>query len=174
MSGSRGDRISIGTAILLLASAAVAGYAARAEETVVTYRAMTPEIALELAKAALAVCRARDAQVAVAVVDRSGVAQVMLRDRFAAPHTPSTALGKAWTAVNFRASTSDLVAITEPGAPQAGLRQLPNVVAVAGGIVIEAGGALLGAIGVSGARGGAEDEICAKAGLDAVRDRLEM
>jgi uncharacterized protein GlcG (DUF336 family) len=160
--------------LLVAVLVAAALHAAAAEETIVTYPAMTPEIALELAEAALAACRARDSQVAVAVVDRSGVTQVVLRDRFAAPHTPSTAFGKAWTAVNFRANTSDLVAATAPGTPQAGLRHLPNVVMVAGGVVIEAGGALLGAIGVSGARGGEEDEICAKAGLEAVRDKLEM
>jgi uncharacterized protein GlcG (DUF336 family) len=27
---------------------------------------------------------------------------VMLRDRYAGPHTPATASGKAWTAASFR------------------------------------------------------------------------
>ena len=40
--------------------------------------------------------------------------------------------------------------------------------------MIEAGGSLLGAIGVSGAPGGAADEVCAKAGIAAIADSLEF
>jgi len=47
-------------------------------------------------------------------------------------------------------------------------------VMLAGGLPIEAGGSLLGGIGVSGAPGGDKDEACAKAGLDSVRDRIEF
>ena len=34
--------------------------------------------------------------------------------------------------------------------------------------------ALLGAVGVSGAPGGDADEACAKAGIDAIRDKLDF
>jgi len=37
-----------------------------------------------------------------------GGTQVMLRDRYAGPHTPDTAERKAWTAVSFRADTLEL------------------------------------------------------------------
>jgi uncharacterized protein GlcG (DUF336 family) len=110
----------------------------------------------------------------VAVVDRSGVTQVLLRDRFAGPHTVSTASGKAWTAVTFRTSTTELNAISQPGMMQAGIRNLPGAVIVGGGLTIEANGSLLGAVGVSGAPGGDADEACGKAGIDAVRDRLDF
>jgi uncharacterized protein GlcG (DUF336 family) len=43
-----------------------------------------------------------------------------------------------------------------------------------GGVVIEAAGSLVGGIGVSGAPGGEADEACAKAGIEAVRDRLDF
>ncbi|HEY6993491.1 MAG TPA: heme-binding protein, partial [Xanthobacteraceae bacterium] len=95
---------------------------ARAQEALVAYKTLSPEVALDLARAALADCRRRGYQVAVAVVDRFGVTQVVLRDRFAGPHTPATATGKAWTAVSFRTDTTDLVASTQPGTPQAGVR----------------------------------------------------
>jgi uncharacterized protein GlcG (DUF336 family) len=107
-------------------------------------------------------------------VDRFGVTQVMLRDRFAGAHTPSTAAGKAWTAVSFRTNTTELVAQTQPGMPQAGLRGLPGAVILGGGVTIEAGGSLIGAVGVSGAPGGDADDACAKAGIEAVRDKLEF
>src|SRR3569833_3755822 len=148
-------------------------YPVRAEEGLVAYKSLSPELALDLARAALDSCRNRGYQVAVAVVDRFGVTQVMLRDRFAGPHTPSTASGKAWTAVSFKTSTTDLNAISQPGMMQAGIRDLPGAVIIGGGLVVEAGGSLIGAVGVSGAPGGDADEACAKAGIDVVRDNLE-
>jgi uncharacterized protein GlcG (DUF336 family) len=41
-------------------------------------------------------------------------------------------------------------------------------------VLIEAGGSLLGAVGVSGAPGGDADESCAKAGIEAIKDKLEF
>ena len=108
------------------------------------------------------------------MVDRFGVTQVLLRDRFAGAHTVPTATGKAWTAVSFRTSTGELAAMSQPGMPQAALRSLPGVVALGGGLTIEAGGSLVGGVGVSGAPGGEADEACARAGIEAVRDRLEF
>jgi uncharacterized protein GlcG (DUF336 family) len=48
------------------------------------------------------------------------------------------------------------------------------VVIVGGGVFIEAGGSLVGAIGVSGAPGGDMDDLCAFAGVDAIFDQLEF
>jgi uncharacterized protein GlcG (DUF336 family) len=147
---------------------------AAAQEALVTYKSLSPELAQDLAKATLADCRKRGFQVSVAVVDRFGVTQVLLRDRFAGPHTVSTASGKAWTAASFRTSTTELNAISQPGMMQAGIRYLPGAVILGGGVTVEAAGTLLGAVGVSGAPGGDADEACAKAGIDAVRDKLDF
>ena len=135
---------------------------------------MTPETALKAARAALERCRASGFQVAVAVTDRMGVVQVVLRDRFAGPHTPDMAAAKAYTAASFRTSTTALAEMTQPGRPQSGIRNRPGVAAVGGGLMIEAAGSLVGAIGVSGAPGGAEDDACAAAGVAAIRDELEL
>jgi len=161
---------------LLLASAIVAltVLPGHAQEPLVTYKTLSPELALDCARAALAECRKRGYQVAVAVVDRFGVTQVMLRDRFAGAHTPATAAGKAWTAASFRTDTSALMAISQPGMPQAGLRNLPGAVILGGGMIIEGGGSMVGALGVSGAPGGDADDACAKAGIEAIRDRLDF
>ncbi|MEH2592322.1 GlcG/HbpS family heme-binding protein [Bradyrhizobium sp. AZCC 1721] len=147
---------------------------AAAQEAIVTYKSLSPEVALDLARATLADCRKRGFQVSVAVVDRFGVTQVLLRDRFAGPHTVSTASGKAWTAVSFRTSTTELVANSQPGMMQSGIRDLPGAVIIGGGLTVEAAGSLVGAVGVSGAPGGDEDEACAKAGIDAIRDKLDF
>lgn len=146
----------------------------RAQESLVTYKSLSPAIALEAAQAALADCQRRGYQIAVSVVDRFGVVQVVLRDRFAGPHTPATASGKAWTAATFRSSTSSLVAISQPGMMQAGIRSLPGAVIIGGGLVVESGGSLVGAIGVSGAPGGDADEACAKEGIDAIQGKLDF
>jgi uncharacterized protein GlcG (DUF336 family) len=143
-------------------------------QAVITYKSLSPEMALELGRAALGACRAAGYQVAVAVVDRFGTPLVMLRDRFAGPHTPDTAARKAWTAVTFRTSTTDLAAITKPGMPQEGARFVTGALMIGGGILVEAGGAIVGGIGVSGAPGGEADEACGKAALDQFRDKLEF
>lgn len=137
-------------------------------------RLMTPEIALKATQAALAHCRKQGYQVAVAVVDRSGLLQALLRDRFAGAHTPEVATDKAWTAASFRIPTTALARETQAGQAMSGIRQRERVMAIGGGLPIEAGGAVLGAIGVSGAPGGDADDGCAKAGIQAVIDELEL
>ena len=160
--------------LAIAAVLAIAGAAHAADGATYSVKLMTPETALAAARAALEKCRAEGFQVTVAVVDRTGVTQALLRDRFAAPHTVDTAQRKAWTAVNFKANTADLDREMQPGKPAAGIRHLPNVAAIAGGRIIEAAGSLLGAIGVSGAPGPLNDETCAVAGIGAIADSLEF
>jgi uncharacterized protein GlcG (DUF336 family) len=165
---------SKGLAHLLASFALLISTPCPAQDALVTYKSLAPAIALELAQAALTDCQKRGYQVAISVVDRFGVVQVVLRDRFAGPHTPATASGKAWTAATFRSSTSNLFTISQPGMMQAGIRHLPGAVVIGGGLVVEAGGSLVGAIGVSGAPGGDADEACAKAGIDAIQSKLDF
>lgn len=147
---------------------------ALAQEAVFQTRSLTPETALLAARTALESCRKQGYQVAVAVVDRAGLVQVLLRDRFAGAHTAEVSVNKAWTAASFRTSTTDLANETQAGKPMSGIRNLPRFMAAGGGLVIEGGGSTLGAIGVSGAPGGKEDEACAKAGIKAIADSLEF
>jgi len=158
----------------LLVAAALAGPAQAQDRGTYSLRHLLPETAIKAVRAALEDCRKRGYQVAVAVVDRSGVAQALMRDRFAGPHTPSTAINKGWTAVSFRTNTTDFAVETAAGKAASGIRHLPNVVAVGGGVLIEAGGSIVGAIGVSGAPSGEADEQCAKAGIAAIKDDIEL
>jgi uncharacterized protein GlcG (DUF336 family) len=139
-----------------------------------TVRLLTPESAQKAVNAALADCRKRGYQVAVAVVDRSGVAQALVRDRHAGPHTVQTAIDKGYTAISFRTDTLEFARLTQPGQAASGIRQIPRVIAVGGGVQISGAGQLMGAIGVSGAPTGEADELCAKAGLKAISDDIEM
>lgn len=135
---------------------------------------MTPETALTAARAALDDCRRQGYQVSVAVVDRFGILQVLLRDRFAGPHTVGVASDKAWTAASFKTATGAIGEETQAGKPMSALRSHPRVMAAGGGLVIETAGTLLGAIGVSGAPRGDADDSCAKAGIRAINDVLEL
>lgn len=157
-----------------LALVLAAGPAAASDSATFSLKALTPESALKAAQAALAKCRADGYQVSVAVVDRSGLVQVVLRDRYAGAHSPETATNKAWTAVSFRTNTGELMKITQPGQPSAGIRNLPRVIALGGGMMIEAAGSIIAGIGVSGAPGGDADDVCARAGIKAIADSLEF
>jgi uncharacterized protein GlcG (DUF336 family) len=147
---------------------------ASAADATYTVKVLTPETALKAAQAALQACRERGFQSSVAVVDRMGVVQVVLRDRFAGPHTPDMAAAKAYTAASFRTHTTELAEASQPGRPASGIRHRPGIAAVGGGMMIEAGGQLLGAIGVSGAPGAREDDACAAAGIAAIREDIEL
>ncbi len=147
---------------------------AAAEEALVTYKSVSPDIAFEIAQAALKRCREDGLQVAVVVMDRFGAPLVLLRDRFAGLPSAATASSKAYTALSFRSTTAEFARGIETKRLDAGLGRLPNVVAMAGGLPVEAGGSVVGAVGVSGAPGGDKDEACAAAGIEAVRDRLDF
>jgi uncharacterized protein GlcG (DUF336 family) len=139
-----------------------------------TFRSIAPEAALRVARAALDHCAKQGYQVAVAVSDRAGDPLVMLRDRLAGPHTPQVAADKAYTALTFKIDTLGLSRMTQAGQDASGIRHVTRVVAIGGGRAIQAAGSAIGAVGVSGAPGGEADDVCAKAGIAAIADDLEL
>ncbi len=165
--------VTIKTAGLLFACALSAA-PAFAQSGTFQVKQMTPEAAAKAVRAALEDCRKRGYQVAVAVVDRAGVAQALMRDRFAGPHTVQTAINKGYTAISFRTDTLEFAKLTQSGTASSGVRSIANVVAVGGGVNIASGGTTVGAIGVSGAPTGEADDACAKAGIAAIKDELEF
>lgn len=162
--------------IRVTAFAAALGIAApaAAQKMLNTFSTLSLAAAEQAAQAALSRCQKDGFTVAVAVVDRGGQPLVMLRDLLAGAHTSQTAINKAATAVSFRTDTTELAAMTQAGKAASGIRHLPNVVAVGGGIVIRAKGSIVGGIGVSGAPGGDSDDVCAKAGIAAINDAIEL
>ncbi len=159
---------------LLLSLSIFASTAVFGQQATFQVRSITPEAALRAGRAALEICAKNGHQVAVAVNDRAGLPLVMLRDRFAGPHTPDTATNKAYTALSFKLDTTSFARLTQPGEAASGIRNLPRVVAIGGGRLIESAGSIVGSIGVSGAPGGDADDVCAKAGIAAIQDDLEL
>jgi uncharacterized protein GlcG (DUF336 family) len=98
----------------------------------------------------------------------------MLRDRYAGPHTPDTAQRKAWTAVSFRADTLALANNTQAGSAQSGARLITNALMIGGGVPVQAAGMTVAAVGISGAPSGEADDRCARAGINAVKAKLEL
>jgi uncharacterized protein GlcG (DUF336 family) len=144
------------------------------EESLISFQVMKPELSMKLAQAAMESCRAEGAQIAVAVVDRFGNLQALLRDRFAGPHTPETARRKAWTAVSFRSDTLALSENTKPGSEAYGANFITDALMLGGGVPVEAQGSIVGAVGISGAPSGEMDDACARAGIEAIALDLEF
>lgn len=159
------------TAPFLLA-AMLATTPALADElvTVVKIPRLTMEAASKIAEGAIAACRKKGIQIGVTVVDRSGDAMVFMRDTLAPKITIEISRQKAFTAANFNAPLSSMSnRFTRPF----DVGKVNGLVFSAGGLPIEAAGNIVGAVGVSGASTGEQDEACAKAGLDTIEFELQ-
>lgn len=148
-------------------------------ERIEKFRSLNLEAANKAALGALNACRKNGYSVAVAVVDRGGNVQSLMRDNYAGPHTPETATRKAWTANSFRQSTAHLAMLLQQGKIPNQVQHNPGVLLVGGGLVIESSGMIIGGIGVSGAPPGKSevdsiDGACAQAGIDAIAELLDM
>ncbi len=159
---------------LALAMTLTAAPALAQEDEDATYQitGLKPDFAIKLAQAAMNHCRENGYQVGVAVTDRMGTLQVFMRDRFAGAHTVETAYRKAWTAVSFRTNTMELDEVTKPENEAYGIRFISKALPLGGGVMIESGGSMIGAVGVSGAPGTDLDVECAEAGIEAIEDAL--
>ena len=149
------------------------GAAARAadEPLAISVQRLTLDAALRVAQGTIDACRAEGLQIAVTVVDRNGRIQVQLRDVLAPHVTGPVSERKAIAAMAFTMPTSELAGrFTDPFS----VGKYDEFVMSAGAVPIEAGGILYGAVGVSGAPSGEADEACAIAGVDTIRDDLEM
>jgi len=137
----------------------------------VNIKRLSLDTALRIGKAAIDKCRKEGISITVTVVDRGGDAQVVLRDTLAMDVSIPISMKKAYTAMEFNSPTS---AMEERFKGAYNVPKIDELVISAGGIPINIGGNIMGGIGVSGAPSGATDEECAKAGLAAVHDDLEM
>lgn len=131
---------------------------------------LTVEASEKIARAAMEACRKDGIQIGVTVVDRSGDAMAVLRDTLAPRITLEISRQKANTAVNFNAATSSMESrFTQPFS----VGKVEGLVFSAGGVPIEAAGNIIGAVGISGAATGEQDEACARAGIQAIQFELE-
>ena len=144
--------------------------AALLAQSVVTQRTLSLPLAKTMAEAALAECKAKGYNTSVVVVDRAGQPIVMLRDENATAQTTEMARRKAYTARMFRMSTLDFQKRTEDP-KYAAQRDVTDILALGGGVPINAGSETIGGIASSGSTQD-QDDACAKAGVAKVADLL--
>ncbi len=130
------------------------------------------DLANDLAAEAVNECRKKGYQVSAVVVDRNGLLRVAMRDDLATRFTLQISEEKANLAVMAGTSSSDFRNRRDD--IRAEMNHLDDIIVMEGALEIIAGGARLGAIGVSGAPSGDIDQACAQKALDKYADRLEF
>jgi uncharacterized protein GlcG (DUF336 family) len=129
-------------------------------------------VALTIAQGAVESCAAKGYAESAVVVDRGGETIVAIRGDNAGPHTMENARRKAYTALSFRVSTTAYAKRFADNDPVVHQQvTLPSVIAIPGGLPIEAASEVIGGVGASGSPG--VDEPCVQAGLDQVLDQLK-
>jgi uncharacterized protein GlcG (DUF336 family) len=137
----------------------------------VTQRNLSLQMAKTIAEAALAACKAKGYNTAVAVVDRAGQVLVILRDEGATAQTAEMARRKAFTARMFRSTTLEFQKRTSDPA-YAAQRDVADILALGGGVPIQVGNETIGGAGSSGSSQ-EQDDACAKAGVAKVAELLK-
>jgi len=165
-------RIMLFRSAAALALATSAPAAVRAEGLVSTKR-LSALLAAELVLCAVTACAQKDYHVGAVVLDTSGVQQAALRGDGAAAQNVLNAIDKAYTAASFGMDTAELVERAKSGPVSSAFAKVPHLLLNAGGVVIKVGDEVIGAIGVSGAPGGDNDVVCAKAALEKIKDRMK-
>lgn len=163
---------TLATALLASLPLAHSADAAQKPADVVAVKQISMELALDIARESVLACREKGYNVAAVVVDRSASVQAVLRDTLAARFTMQIAEEKANAVImsgvssaEFRANRADI---------KAEMNEVDGIMVLEGGLKIESGGSLLGAVGISGAPGGEKDAECGQAALDKLAERLEF
>jgi uncharacterized protein GlcG (DUF336 family) len=157
--------MGIGIAVMFSAPAATA-------QGVVMQRNLSLPMAKAIAEATLAECKSKGFNTAAAVVDRAGQLLVLLRDEQATAQQAEMARRKAYTARMFRVSTMEFQKRTAGDSLTAAQRDLPDILALSGGVPIQVGNETIGAVGSAGSTL-ETDDACAKAGIAKVADLLK-
>jgi uncharacterized protein GlcG (DUF336 family) len=145
---------------------------AHAQGLLQTHR-ISDDLAGQAVAAVVAKCASQGYAETAVLVDADGVQQAVLRGNRAGAHTLDSAFAKAYTSASFKTNTTALVERSKTVPVLANLFKLPHLLLLGGGIIIQVGDEVVGAIGAAGAPGGDLDEACARAGLDKIKDQLK-
>lgn len=139
---------------------------------VIEIKQLDTDLANDIAREAMHVCRARGYQVSAVVVDRAANIQVVVRDNLASRFTTIIAERKANAVIlsgvdssSFRKNREDI---------RQEMNHVDGILVLEGGLPIKAAGVMVGALGVSGAPGGDKDAECAAKALNKFAERLEF
>ncbi|MBJ6620158.1 MULTISPECIES: GlcG/HbpS family heme-binding protein [Streptomyces] len=144
-------------------AAPAAAEAGKRDTTTSTH--LTIDAATEAAQAALKAAKKEGQRITVAVVDRNGNTILTMRGDGAGPQSYESAVKKAFTAVSWNATTTELAGRLKD-APN--LKDIPGTLFLGGGVPVTSGKAPIAGIGVAGAPSGTLDEKFAQAGAEAL------
>ena len=118
-------------------------------------------LANELISATLAACHADGRSAVAVVVDRGGNLIAVQRDDSVGPHNTEAAQRKAFTALSTKTPTRLLAANAQANPESQNLNTVSSLLLIGGGVPLRVGKDVIGAIGVGGSGGAAQDEACA-------------
>jgi uncharacterized protein GlcG (DUF336 family) len=135
------------------------------------------DLAMEAATEAIHVCADHGWSVSVSVVDAAGNVKLQARGDHSTIHTKDASFRKAYTVVTMGPifgfhKLGDWVDQLTSNPFAAAYASLPNIFLLPGAVSVDVKGETVAAIGVGGAPGGKNDEICAMAGLAKIQSRL--
>jgi uncharacterized protein GlcG (DUF336 family) len=160
------------TGLAMLASASILVIGPACAQAPQVEKNVSTGMALAIIQGALEQCTKDGYKVSITIVDKAGNVAASIRGDGTNPHTLEFSRLKAYTARTRGQTSLEFMKLTSDPA-NAYLRQIPNVVAVGGGVPIKVGTEVIGAVGVSGAPGGEKDEVCAYAGIAKVEAALK-
>jgi uncharacterized protein GlcG (DUF336 family) len=165
-------RLALTGAAVLLVSFVAAAQAQQANPAAPARQPAAPgpatELALEAAQVAINACKADGGQrIAVSVVDSKGVLKLLLTADGASPRGVSSSTAKALTALKYQQATQQLHQDKNLAAE---IAKDSTLNARPGGVLLQAGDEIIGALGIGC---GKTDHACAQAAVAAIQARLQ-
>lgn len=132
-------------------------------------------LAIEGAVEANHVCLGNTYKTTAMIADSAGVPIVMISNDGAAAITQRIAMSKVQAVLKYHMTSGEVAAkAAEDAAFRAEVAANPLIgTARQGAVPIMAGSEMVGVFAVSGAPGGDRDEVCARAGIAKIQDRVE-
>ncbi|MEA2990058.1 MAG: hypothetical protein QOG83_2769 [Alphaproteobacteria bacterium] len=165
----------------LAASAAVLGVAGTSApaEPLPMQRFLPLSVAIEAASAALKECIDKGHHVSVEVMNHNAMVLVTYHHELATIHSAYSAHAKAFTVLSYSYASGETTSaeiaqrLTRNPADVARIQGIPGLILSPGAVLIQFGQQTVGAIGVGGSSGPVNDELCAKAGIAKIKERLQ-
>jgi len=143
-----------------------------AKRPAVSTRGPALSLAVEAARAAVDTCAAGGYYIGASVIDTSGQPRAMVEAEGSDGGHVYVAVRKALVALTFKMPSSKASEIV-PADTALLARVTPNMFVMEGAVPLIVGNEVIGAIGASGAAGGNQDEVCAIAGLNKIKERIK-
>ncbi|EEG2782584.1 heme-binding protein [Salmonella enterica] len=135
------------------------------------YHDMPSDVAKSLVSTALKICHSENKTGVAAVVDKGGNLVALQRDDNVGPHNTLAAQKKAYTALSTKSDTRELAKKAASNPETQNLNTVPQLLLLGGGVPVKSGDMVIGAIGVAGTGGPADDQHCAQEAIKEVMNK---